>query len=260
MKTEPTTTIEKQETTQNEANASDAGLESASEEEGKTPAESTEGEAESEEGAESGTESEEEGYEQKVTRLAQSIAGKENATLSKTNTELRTRVTELETQLTDKVWDRELQHLFNEDTENLGEDAAKIRQSDRKLVAEQLKEFRQKSQSVEKLKEQLEAEISDKLPKLGIVERNQKARIDLWTLLFPEDKAKIAQVTTLLKKFEKANDWDDYELILEGIRETIKGKRKPFIPDSSQVSGSRNRLSTSPADKVTRGLNKLKKK
>lgn len=231
-------------------------LATVSQNEGVASAESTDGEAESEEGAESGTEPKEEDYEQKVTRLAQAIAAKTTLTLEKQRNEFREKVTELENQLTDKVWDRHLQTLFNDDVDNLGEDDAKIKQTDRQKVAEQVKEFRLKNAQVLKL----EAELNEKLPKLGIIERDQKAKNDLWTLIFPEDKGKIDQISSLLKKFERAKDWDDYDLILEGIRETVKGKRKPFVPDSSQAGGGGSHLSDSPEDKVTRALEKLRKK
>jgi len=232
-------------------------LETVSVEAGEASAESAEVKAESEEeGKEKKEGKKEETFEDKVTRLAQSMKDKELKPVYKENTDLKAKISDLENQLNDKVWDRHLQSLFNDDVDNLGEDDAKIKQSDRQKVAGQVKEFRLKQVQVEKA----EAELKDKLPKLGVIERDQKARNDLWTLLFPEDKEKIAQLSTYLKKFEKAKDWDDYDLIIEGIRETIKGKQKPFVPDSSQGSGGGTHLSDSPEDKVTRALEKLKKK
>ncbi len=195
-------------------------------------AESTEGKAEAEEEGEK-SEDGVESIENKVTRLAQSMKDKELKPFYVERDGLKTQVAELETQLNDKIWDRHLQSLFNDEVEALGEDEAKIKQSDRQTVAGQVKEYHLKAAQVSKAQEEIDA----KLPKLGVIERDQRARNDLWTLIFPEDKAKIARIETYLKRFEKAKDWDDYDLIIEGIKETIKGKKPPVIPDSSQSGG-----------------------
>lgn len=223
-------TVEKEEETQTEVTLEELDTTSKSEVE-TSGEESTEEETESEE--EPKEKEPEESIEDKVTRLAQSMKDKELKSVYKEMEGYKTKVGELESQLNDKIWDRELQTLFNEDVENLGEDEAKTRKANREKVAEQVREYRLKSAEVEKAKKQLE----EQMPKLGIIERTQKARGDLWGLLFPEDKEKVAQLNKLITKFDKAQDWDDYEIIFEGIKATVKGKENSFVPDSSKSSG-----------------------
>ncbi len=213
-------------------------LDKASTGKGEASAESAEKEAEPEgkPKEESEAESEEEAFEEKVTRLAQSIANKSTKTIEKQRDELKTRVTELEEQLNDRIWDRELQGLFNEDVEKLGEDEAKKKKSNREQIATQVKEFNKGKADVEKAKKYYD----EALPRLGAIERNQKARDDVWNLLFSEDKQKLDQANKLIEKLKKAEDPDQYEILFESIKESIKAKKKPFVPDSGKgMSGTK---------------------
>lgn len=211
-----------------------AELDKASTEESETSAtESVEKETEPEEGGKEKPE-QEESFEEKLERLAQSKKDKELKPFYKERDTLKAKITELEGQLNDKLWDRELQSLFNEDVEKLGEDEATTRKTNRGKIAEQVKAFNKERSEVEKNKRFYD----EALPKLGAIERDQKARNDVWNLIFPEDKDKVTKVSELIKKFAKAQDIEDYEIVLEGIRETVKAGRKPFVPDSGKAGGS----------------------
>ncbi len=228
-KVEPAAQEQEQDSTQDSLSQE---LDKVSTEKGEASAESAEKEAESEGKSkeESEVESEEEVFEDKVTRLAQSIANKTTVTLEKQRNELKARVTELEEQLDDRIWDRDLQGLFNEDVEKLGEDEAKNRKEHREKIATQVKAFNKDKNEVEKARKYYD----EALPRLGAIERNQKARDDVWNLLFSEDKDKLAQANKLVEKLKKAEDPDQYEIIFESIKETIKAKKKPFVPDSGK--------------------------
>ena len=229
-------------------------------EEGEASSKSAEVEPESKKGGETDSKPEdEEDIEQKVTRLAQSIAGKTTATLEKQRNELTKRITVLEAELSDKAWDVHLGTLFNEDEGKLGEDEAKKRQKAREEVSKVVKEYKGKSAQVERILAKLgdasENDIDEfllnlknpetgKVPNLtqavnilGANLRDWKAREEVWNLIFPEDKEKVAKVGAYIKKFEKAKDLDDYELIMEGIKETMRSRREPFVPDSTKSGG-----------------------
>uniref|UniRef100_A0A6M3IVF4 Uncharacterized protein n=1 Tax=viral metagenome TaxID=1070528 RepID=A0A6M3IVF4_9ZZZZ len=230
--------------------------------------ESTEEETEPEEEKEE--KEPEESFEQKLDRLAQAKKDKELKPLYKERDGLRTRVTELEGQLNDKIWDRELQSLFNEDVENLGEDEAEKRKANRAKIAEQVKDFRQKSNSVENtikklgnadldgiLKDLDVSNLDEGINKLGVNIRDYKARSEVWKLLFPEDKQKVEKVEELVKKFAKAQDPDDFEIILESIKESTKSKQEKFVPDSGKQAGGKSGLSGDEA--ILAGLRKEQK-
>lgn len=236
-------------------------LEEASKPEDETSAESAEEETESEEEEEKEPE---ETIEEKIDRLAQSKKDKELKSVYKEMDGLKTRNAELEDQLSDKIWDRETQSLFNEDVENLGEEEAQRRKVQREQLKGEVKTFRTNARKVETtltkigdadmdavLKDLEVPNLVEGINKLSFNARNQKAREEIWRLVFPEDKQKVERVTALVKKFEKAQDSEDFEIILEGIKESVKGKS--FIPDSgTRESGRGEKLEGD--DALARGL------
>ncbi len=182
----------------------------------------------------------EEDFESKVNRVAQSKADKISVKLTKQRDDIQTKLDEALSSLNEKTWDRGTAELFSENVEKLGEDVAKVKDADLKKMKAQVMEFNQKSVKVEQGIKEMETWQKER----GPIERDQKAQIDLWTLVFPEDKKKIDQVNAFIKKFEKAENMDDYEIILEGIKASIKGNKKPFTPDSSKtVAGGGTDLS-----------------
>lgn len=195
-----------------------------------------------------------EDFESKVTSLAQKIADKSTNTITKQRDEAAAKVADLEVKLSDKMWNHEINALFGEESENLGEDVAKKNKENRAKMAANYKDFQSRDAEVNKSK----AFYDDMTPKLGAIERNQHAREAVWQLLFSEDKAKLAQATALIKKFEKAEDWKDYEIILEGIQGSHKGK--PFEPDGGKTaaSGTRKYDPNEPSLTLQDGFKKLK--
>ncbi len=215
-----------------------------------TSAESTEKKAEQKE--------DEESFEEKIDRLAQSKSDKSLNTLNKTNSEQKARIEALEEEINTASWTGGINSLFTEEAETLGEDKAEKNKTIRRNFAEKEKAYHKNHLKVEKQ----QAEIDEKLPRLQAVERDQMAKDTVWGLLFPEDKKKVAQVTVLVKKFEKAQDMEDYEIVLEGIKAALRSPaKKGFVPDSSQSGASGVDISKlSPAEKVTRTLTKLARK
>lgn len=206
------------------------------------------------------TESEEkEGdFEEKVTRVAQSIADKSTKTITRQRDDLQTKLNETQKQLSDKVWNKGTDDLFNENVENLGEDKAKVKDANLKIMRAQVDEFKEKNTEVNQKYDEIKIWENKK----GAIERDQKAQIDLWPLVFSEDKKKIDQINAYIKKFEKAEDMDDYDIIFEGIKETMKAKKKPFVPDSSTTGGAGGAAysSDNPAESVNAAFEKLKRK
>jgi len=214
----------------------------ASTDESEVSGEQTEGETESKEGDDK---PDEETFEKKVASLAQRIADKSTKTITRQRDEAIAKVTDLEGQLNDKMWNHEINALFGEESDSLGEDVAAKNKANRVKMAASYKDFQQRDTQVKKDKEFYDAQV----PKLSVIERNQKAREEVWSLIFPEDKAKIDRAAKLIKKFDKANDWDDFELILEGIKEATKAGSKPFVPAGSKtISGTTEDLSNLPID------------
>jgi hypothetical protein len=201
-----------------------------------------------------------EDYETKVKRLAQSMKDKEMKSVYQEIENLKKQNKELSTQATEKTWDRGIQSLFDEESESMGEDEAAKRKSAREIVKKQVLEYQQNKAYVDKTKPELEA----KYNALSNVERDQQAMRDLWPLLFPEDIKKVEQVNALIKKFEKARDPDEYELILEGIKESLKSKTAKFKPDSGLQGGGGSDLKTisfnknapSASEMISAGLRK----
>jgi len=199
----------------------------------------------------------EEPFDAKVKRLAQSIKDKELKPVYKELEDLRKQNKELTTQVTEKTWDRNIANLFDEEKESLGEDEAAQKKAARESVKKQVLEFQQNQAYVKKMKPELEA----KETALGLVERDQKAREDIWKLLFPEDGKQVDQVAAVVKKFDKATDWDAYEMIFEGIKETIKSKVPKYTPDSGRTGASgKDTSKMSPDEKINEGFKILMKK
>ena len=94
-------------------------------------------------------------------------------------------------------------------------------------------EFQKNQAKVNKMKPELEAREAS----LNIVERNHLVRGKLWPLFFPDEKKNLDAYNEAFKKFDKANDPEDVEIILEGIREVLKGKTEKFVADSSKQDG-----------------------
>jgi len=176
----------------------------------------------------------EESFEAKLERLSQSKADKANAPLQKANDELRTQVETLTNQVNEKTWDRNMKDLFDEESDDMGIDVATKKKAGREKVREQVLEFQKNSALVNKLKPELEK----KETSLNIVERNHLVRDKLWPLFFPEEKKDLDAYNEAFKKFDKANDPDEVETILEVIREGLKVKADKFVPDSGQQTGN----------------------
>ncbi len=272
MKEEQAQNTEEQVTTQVEKTSDE--LDNASVSADKTSGKSDEGDTESgETEKKEGQESGEETFENKVTSLAQKIADKSTQTITKQRDEAAKRVTKLQEELNDKIFTSENEKVFQDEKETLGEDDANKRKTHREHIETLNKDFRQRDTQVKaqmeklgtaNLDEVLESlkvsNLSEGIDKVSFNVRNNKIKEELWTLIFPEDKDKLNQYTKYLKKFDKAHDAEDVELILGGIRETIKAKSKPFVPDSSAGGGGGEDLSKlSPEELITLGLKKKKK-
>jgi hypothetical protein len=159
--------------------------------------------------------------------------------------------------LNEKAWNKDIADLFDEDSEKLGEEDATKRKSRREDLKKQVLEFNKNADYVKEMKPALEAKQSA----LEMVERDQMAYKDVWSLLFGEDKAKVEQVEALVKKFAKAKDLDDYELVLEGIKDSLRSKSKPFKPDSSrQGSGGKSFDDMTTQEKIKYGMEHPDKK
>ncbi len=253
-------------------------LKNASESADETSGESAEQKVESQgeekkeaEGEEGKKEEVEETFEEKLDRLAQSKSDKSLKTYHTKIDGLTKELNTVKAELNDKVWNRELQDLFGEEKESLGEDEANKRKANREKIAAQVKEFQQKSTEVEQVKAKIgNANLDELLRDLKVTTlekgvdmltanlRDYRAKMDVWALMFPEDKAKIQKVAALVKKFEKAQDLEDYDIILEGIKESVK--TKPFVPDTSRSGGGGVDLSKlSPREKIDRGIESAKK-
>ena len=94
---------------------------------------------------------------------------------------------------------------------------------------------------------------------LGANIRDFKAQTEVWKMVFPEDKKKVEQVEEYVKKFDKAQDMDDFDIILESIRQSIKAKSKPFTPDSSKTESSKGQRGLSGDAALLAGLEKERK-
>jgi len=257
------------ETEETKTEETSKGLDESSESQEETSAESTEKKSESEK-VEEGTESEskeEDEFQQQVTSLAQSIANKTTKTLEKQRNEWRQKAIDAEAQLNERAWNNEIAAAFKDDTENLGEDEANKRKANRERLAAQAKKFDEDAalvkgilpkigkEDITGLNEILETlnspTLSEGINMLGSNLRNLKAKEEVWTLLFPEDAVKIKKVNLLVKRFETAENMKDFDLILGGIKASLK--QKPYKPDSGRNSGSGfdfNKLSREAKDKI----------
>ncbi len=177
----------------------------------------------------------EETFEAKVDRLAQSKADKSLVTLQQANEKLTTERDEARVEANEKLWDRNNASLFGEDSEADNKDEAVVarRKTDREKVKAQVFEYQENAAKVAKLKPELDA----KETSLNDVERTHLVREKLWPLFFPEEKKDLSAYHDAFKRFDNANDPDDVEVILEGIRELLKGKAKKFVPDSGNQGG-----------------------
>jgi len=251
---------------------------STSEAEGESSeAETAETEAEPKEGEEAKEdESKEEqtDFEKRVQALAKSIADKTTRTLERQRNDLQQKVTELETELNDRTWNRELQALFNEDTENLGEEEANKRKASRERLYAEIKKYRENDAKVRQMAEKLgtpdiegilkelnSPNLSEAINKLSLAVRDTTIRNRLWKLIFPEDKDKLTQFDKYMEKFTKTRDWDEVEIVFGGIEEGLKGKKQSHVPDSGKNAGSPpGELSLKGEKAVQRGFEKLRSK
>lgn len=200
----------------------------------------------------------EESFDQKVNRLVQSRSDKLMKPLRAELDQLRKDKETLTAQVNEKSYDRAIESIYGEEVEKEGEETAAKRKTDRQNWKKAVLEYQQGKGYVEKTKPELE----QKETILNFVERDQKAREEIYKLLFPEDKAKIDQITTLVKRFEKAQDPEDFEIILETIKNELKAKstKKTFTPDSGhQGGGGADLKGLSPLEKIQRGLKKESK-
>jgi len=215
----------------------------------------------------------EESLDQKVNRLAKSIADKSMKTYQAKDAAQSRRIAELEAELTSRAFDRDTALYLKDETEELGEDEAAANKTARERVKAKVLEYQKNNatvtallnrigasnlEGVNALLKELDVENLDKgIAVLNTAHRDQRAMLDVHALLFSEDKAKIEKVKTLVKRFEKANDNEDYEMILEVIKAEIKGTaNRQRKPDSGRNAGSGglNFRNLSPEEKIARGL------
>lgn len=246
---ETTTTIaEEQET--------GVSVSSPSEEEKESSSESTDAEKETEEAPEpekpeeSEEKKEEESFEDKVRNMATSIAQKSITTYQKKDEEQRDEIANLTAQLNEKIYNLASDDLYGEEVVSLGEEDAAKRKEARVIRNKAVLESQKDGAYVKEQKEllgnvdlgQFLKEMSEYHPVttlveakdyLNLVERDHLVRGKLWPLFFPDEKKNLDAYNAAFKKFEKANDPDEVEIILEGVREGLKGKAKKYVPDSS---------------------------
>lgn len=214
-------------------------------------------------------EKEEESIEKQVERLAQSKSDKSMKTYQTKINTLQKQNDELSQQLNEKVWNTGINVLFEEESESKGEEVAATNKTAREEVKKQVLQFQKDKTQIDRIKQQIgNVDLTEFLADLKVntveeahnflsfVKRDQMAREELWKVLFPEDKAKIDKVAGYVKRFEKAQDMDDFETILLNIRGELKNKTpKQFTPDSSkQEPGGFDLKNLSPKEKIERGL------
>ena len=219
-----------------------------------TESEKEEETPEPEEGPEE-TKKEEETFDHKVSRLAKSMADKSLKTYQQKAAEQAKQIETLTAQLNEKTWDKTIEGLFGEESESKGEDTAVKLKAGREELKKQVLEYQKNQAYVNRVKPELEKRESA----LNFVERDQKARDEVWKLLFPDDSDKVSKVAALVKRFEKAQDMEDFEIIIESLKSELKAKsgKKTFVPDSGNQGGGGSDLKNlSPLEKITRGLKK----
>lgn len=245
-----------------------------SEEASETETETSEKETEQEEKETTKPEKTEETYDAKVKRLAQSMKDKELKTVYQELEDLRKQNKELNTQVTEKTWDKGIQEMFDEESVNLSEEEALKKKSRREDMKKQVLEYQKNSAYIEKtlaklgkvdldafLKNWEKPSLDEAANYFNYKARDQQSREELWGLYFPEDAKKLAQIAKDMEKISKAKDPTQYEIVMEGIKESLKSKGPKYTPDSGrQGGGGKDMSKMSPEEKISEGFKELKKK
>ncbi len=197
----------------------------------------------------------EESFEDAVKRVAesraQSIADKSNKTYQKQTEEMRREIEALKTEVNEKKWDRAINSLFDEESETKGEEEAAKNKAAREAIKNQVLEFHKNEVKVNKtlsligdtniegfLKELEQPTLDKAVTFLDSAAKKMKVVNELRKVLFPEDKAKVEKIEEYAKRFDKARDTEDFQIILEGIKAELKGGKKKFVPDSGKQGGA----------------------
>ena len=284
MVTEKATTTGEQDTVNEEEISKQ--LDNALNEEGATS--DAELETEPEEGEEKEPEPEkEDDYEKTVTdlatKMAQKMTGKATQTIERERDGYKSRVTELESQLSDLAWDITDKSLFEEDEEKFGEEQATKKQKARAVAKTNYDEYLKNNRVVETFKNKIGTadvaaidEICNRLEVKTLQQALQKTVMlnvynqafdDFRAIYFPDDKKDVKSFQEELDKVMKfmtkpGQTWDDYNNYLEMRKGSIFGKKKKFVPDSSQGSGGGgvDLSQLSPRELMERGYKKQLKK
>jgi len=169
-----------------------------------------------------------------ASRLAKSMTDKAMQKSESRIKELETKLSDTTAQLNDKTWNTGINALFEEESEKDGEEKANKKKAAREEIKKQVVDYQQNKAYVDKMKPELEKRESI----LNLVQRDQKAMLEVHKLLFADDKAKIDQIQTYLKRFEKVYDEEDMQIMLDTIKAELKAKSaKKQTFDSGKQGG-----------------------
>jgi len=174
----------------------------------------------------------EESLEDKIERIAQSKSDISMKTYQRRLESLQTENDALKDTRTSSIMDARMARLAGEyqSDEGITEAEARKRVVEDKEASELIKTFAKDNAYVTRMKpilEQLES-------RLQTAERNQGVREKLWLLNFPESKSQLDTMKAQFKKFDKARDWDEVEVLFEGIEAVAKSKGSKFAPASNK--------------------------
>jgi len=183
----------------------------------------------------------EETFEEAVQRvakpLAQSMKDKELKPLQQKIADITKERDNWKLQATEKLINRKLARYAEEYDEKGDEKKAEQLKAEDQEFKKLYLDYEKNQVEVNRLKPELEQKVNA----LGMVERNFSAREEIRSLLFPEDKDRIAKFKVYTDRLEQAENIKDFEIILEGIKQEVKSKSKPFKPDSSKQGGGGGR-------------------
>lgn len=192
----------------------------------------------------------EESLEDKIERIAQSKADISMKTYQKRLENLQAENDALKETHTSSILDARMARLAGEyqSDEGITEAEAKKRMAEDKEAGELIKAFAKDNAYVTRMKPVLEELES----RLQIAERNQGVREKLWLLNFPDSKKQLDAMKAQFKKFEKARDWDEVEVLFEGMEAIAKSKTGKFVPASNK--GAQNKAGEQSQEELLREM------